>query len=156
MRFTLKGLRSWTGADGIGYQASLYADGLRTAHFTDDGNGGSMRWKIFNQPGMDAFRALAHTSYPTLSETDAVDMLAARMSDMEALRAKYRRMTAKETVFYRPATPMGEYLTVKRPLDDKVRAFILRKYPDAVIINGNLDAEIARVMAAPITESAHG
>lgn len=153
MRFELKGLKNWTGMEGIGYQASLYGDGARIAQFTDDGDGGMIRWAIFSQPGMDAFRALARTRFAGLSsEADAVDMLAATLADAEAVLKKYKRMTAKETVFYRPSTPLGEYMTVKRPLDDAVRAFILRKYPDATIINGNLDAEIARVMAAPLPE----
>lgn len=131
------------------YTADLYFEGVNTAAVDSGGQGGTPA--IFPHKPYDDNRerikraseyalGLPHYEYISggqrLSFPVELDFLADLMVAEEQMLRWLRRTCKRETLFaYHPADVNGEgwrSLNPKQPLDDKRRAWILDRHPDAV------------------------
>lgn len=133
-------VKNWKGRDGIGYQATLVFAGVKTAIGTDEGNGGCMRWDVLDVERFQMWAA-AH-GVPEPFETGRVvkcdtplDMLFAELVDRHEQAKTLRKWCKRSTVFRLPTDKEGTYRTLNRPYTVGVRATVLDKHPDAIILN---------------------
>lgn len=156
--FHLKGLKKWNTRDGGGYQFTLIRHGKPVAEITNDGQGGEtrvnwigLRWDgsvlsglspadtkkaVLVQTAKADFNAIVKAapqfeSYGmTLSMNDDI-LLEELLSYVERLK-----LCKTKTVFRLPDDPTAEHV-LKAPFNPEVRAYVLRKWPAAIILNEN-------------------
>jgi hypothetical protein len=155
MAYTLKGLKSWRGREGYGFQVKLVANGAVIADVTDDANGGRIRWDIRDDAAIRAF-GVAHglvapsdgSDVPTPNdlyssrtgwekELEVEEVYATAVCEMvDALETtkQVRRWCKTQTLFRLPDDEEGAYRTIKAVYAPPVRKFILQKYGPTVII----------------------
>jgi hypothetical protein len=150
MAYTLKGLKSWRGREGYGFQVKLVSDGKVIAEVTDDANGGPIRWDIRDQAAMRTFGVAHGMVFTNLSgwekELEVEEVYATAICEMvDALenaqrhKKQVRRWCKTETLFRLPDDKEGAYRTIKAVYAPPVRKFILQKYgPTVTIANESL------------------
>lgn len=153
--YALKGVKSFEGREGYGYNAVLYKDGRKIATVLDEGNGGTtlIRWNDGNRSkdvaDFDAFLATLppDTSMPGHSLSVDADLFLGRLVDAYGTLASLRRKVKKLVVFVEG----GKLYTCKpRPgtaLDAAVKAVGV-KYPAATILNTRNENEWLGLVAA--------
>jgi hypothetical protein len=140
LKATLKGIKTWQGREGEGYQANLLIDGKKAAFFTEDGNGGAMRWNVFDVPLFMQYVAEQRLNVQMRGHhfddlNGELDMHAATLVDLAMEEKTLKRWCRTKTVFTLPDTPACSYRTWDHKYSPDVKAALLRKYPAAVIIN---------------------
>jgi hypothetical protein len=156
MAYTLKGLKSWRGREGYGFQVKLVANGKVIAEVTDEAHGGQIRWASRDDAALRAF-GVAHglvapsdgSDVPTPNdlyrgrreELDIEEVYATAICTMvDALeneqrhKKQVRRWCKTETLFRLPEDKEGSYRTIKAVYAPPVREFILQNYGPTVII----------------------
>jgi hypothetical protein len=141
MRFTLRGVKEWQGNEGIAYQGTLLVDGKRAFQFTDDGWGGELDVHIYDQKLYDSVVAYVDSLPPAPVEYDgkpiriSFDLFIASLLDQRATAKMMKRWCKTKTVFSVPGDKNGEFRTINAPYSNTVKAHILKKYPNATIMN---------------------
>ena len=164
MTYTLKGLTSWRGREGYGFQVKLMADGKVIAEVTDEAHGGQIRWDIRDEAAMRAF-GVAHglvapsdgSDVPTPNDlyssrtgwekeleveevySTAICEMVDALENAQRHKKQVRRWCKTETLFRLPEDKEGSYRTIKAVYAPPVRKFILQKYgPTVTIVNESL------------------
>jgi hypothetical protein len=162
--YTLKGLKSWRGREGYGFQVKLVADGKVIAEVTDEAHGGQIRWDSRDDAALRAF-GVAHglvapsdgSDVPTPNDlyssrtgwekeleveevyATAICTMVDALENEQRNKKQVRRWCKTETVFRLPDDKEGAYRTVKAVYAPPVRKFILQKYgPTVIILNEHL------------------
>jgi len=156
--FGIKSLKKWNAMEGQGYSFTLTHNGKLVAEVLQDGNGGAtrvnwvgLRWDgsmIPNQSPADTKKAglaqAAKTAFdaivraaPTFESggmtltVDADLLLEALLEHLEM-----QKLCKTKTVFRLPKDP-NRYNVLKAPFDSEVRAYVLKHWPTAIIVNEN-------------------
>ena len=168
--FDLKGLKKWNSRDGGGYQFSLVFNTKTVAEVTNDGNGGevridflSLRWdgSVWVRPDAtpaqrkkeEAQGALSAVAKAKLDEivkaTPPVDSQwggspltvdAGWLMEEMVNHAELEKVCKTKTAFRLPTDGQAQYNILKAPFDASMRAYVLGKWPNAIILNENLFA----------------
>jgi hypothetical protein len=132
---TIKALTTWRTDDGGGFQATLVVDKKPVAQFTNAGQGGIMEWDVTDAV---RFAAWAKTHGVTLDGRfvpcdTAIDIEVARLVDEWEHIKRFTRLSKTKTIFRLPTDADGEWRTVTAPLSDKVRAYLSKTHPTAIL-----------------------
>ena len=140
MTATVQGVKTWRTDEGGGYQATLLVEGVKAATVTEEGNGGCLRWAVLN---LDAVRTFAVScgldpaglSVARIPCDTAMDIAVAELVDRYEETKRLQRWCRTMTVFTVPGDKAGSYRTIKAPYSATIKAHIVAKYPEAVILN---------------------
>ncbi len=167
--FSVKGLTQWRSDEGGGYQFTLCHEGKPAAFVHQDGNGGptDLRWEGLDWTGQERAMPTNLTPaqikrYPaTVKRAKAArivfeGLLAAlppvefpgqtlKVDEglwMEALlnHLEIVKTCRKHTAFRLPEDGTESYRVLKVPFDAAVKAYLVKKHPDAVILNEEIAA----------------
>ena len=137
---TIKGLKTWRTDDGGGWQATLVIDGHEVGTVTDHGSGGPVEWRLqpYEQFDVELFAAWAATFGVTIIGNavpydSALDSEIARLIDVELNDRRFARLSKTKTIFRLPTDADGEWRTITAPISDKVRAYLSKTHPTAIL-----------------------
>lgn len=82
MKVEMKGLKTFNGHDGGGFEASLYIDGKRSAIIFDDGWGGEWQWTILEKDRVAALEAKMEDQPPWTYDIDGEEHSAPMTLDL--------------------------------------------------------------------------
>lgn len=141
MNATVKAVKTWRTDDGGGWQADLFVDGRKAALVTDEGTGGCLRWQVLNVEAVEAFATSCGVAQPFAGRSAMVmcdtemDIEIAKLVDAHEQAKQIKRWCRSATLFTVPGDEAGSYRTIKAKYAPAVKAHILGKYPNAVILN---------------------
>ena len=163
--FEMKSVKTWNGMEGQGFQANLYWLGKKVAEVTDAGNGGEIRvdwtgvrWdgSIWTPPNLEGRKA---TNWRKSAEkaVEAKAMLDSIVAAMPKIENEWggdpltvdagwaldelcnftliARDCKRKTCFRRPEDGSHSYVSINEPFSPKMKTYIEKNYPGAVIIN---------------------
>ena len=137
MKVELKNVKGFDGPDSYCFKASLYVDGKKRGEVHDDGNGGCINfsdWDVEKELDEYGKTLPKDNSFGIEIEIDANILVGDALNAYEETKF-LKRTCKKKTVFSTPKMPKGEYKTVNSTYSPQVKAWVLEKYPDAVIYN---------------------
>lgn len=143
--YSVKGVKSFRGMEGYGFNAVLYRDGKKIALVIDEGNGGSMIFEWTSGPRWDNFETKSLQEYakslPPLPADPAWgtgaeplpmndELLVAELVSEFEFQQKTRRQLKKKTLF-QVGKEIGsdEFRQISSPFSATVKTFIAQKYP---------------------------
>jgi hypothetical protein len=146
MKLTVKSYKSLPGKEGDAFNCSLYVDGKRAAVVSYDGWGGPYDYdwtpsdkKRFGGPLAAKVKAWVKTLPPLKSEYGDLpmdlDILTDDVINAMLEERQVKRWCRTKTVFRLKGDKAGNYRTVEAKYSARVRAFIMKKYPKAEILN---------------------
>ena len=134
--YTIKGLKTFIGNEGHGYNVSLYRDGIRIAFIINDASGGEVDFQWLDWKGghsleeMTLLKSLEGKMSPprwegdTESQTTPEDFVVSLITDLEYDK-KLRGLCKKNTLIRITGDPEDAYRTVKLPFTPKLRASLV-------------------------------
>lgn len=156
--FDLKSLKKWNTHDGGGYTFTLTHHGKSVAEVLEEGHGGEirvnwlgLRWDGSLMPGLspaDTKKAMlaqaAKTAFDAIVkaapefESHGMKLTVDKGILLEGLLTytEVQKLCKTKTVFRLPENPNADRV-LNAPFDAKVRAYILQKWPTAIILNEN-------------------
>lgn len=154
MKLELKNTKSFRGMEGYGYNATLYADGVKTALVMEAGNGGEISYEVYNQEYFSKVETYAKTlpavEYYGSKLSMDMDLLMGRLYDQIDITKKMKSLMSKKILIGIPgAFERGESIrtiSFQKPLSslpkDKLQEFISKTIPSLKpgekILNTNL------------------
>lgn len=139
MKLEVKNVKTWTGVEGIGFQASLYADGKRIAVVTDDAWGGEYRYDVLNQDKFaeveSYIKTLPNTEYHGISLEPSLDGVMDDLVNEYEENKQFKKLCKKKIVLITPDCNKGEYRLVNVPPTPALINQVKEKYPNAEIVN---------------------
>lgn len=139
MKLEVKNVKTWTGVEGIGFQASLYADGKRIAIVTDDAWGAEYRYDVRDAEKFT--EVLAYVKTLPMLEWHGIKLEPSIDSLMDDLVNKYeedkqwKKLCKTKIVLITPDCDKGQYRLVNVPPTPALIAQVKEKYPNAEIVN---------------------
>jgi len=144
--YSIKGLKSFQGMEGDGFNATLLKDGRKICFVIDEGNGGCLHYEGISDADLKMLKEYVEVQRMEKSDVKGeygssdrelfgLDWMVTDMVDAWEFEAKMRRLTKKKTVFTTPDCGPGEARSLKAPFDAKIKEKILKRYPNAVILN---------------------
>lgn len=142
MNYTIKGLKSFIGQEGYGYNVSLYRDGKRVAFIIDDASGGEVDFQWLDWKGghsleeMTLLKFLEGKMSPpcfegdTESQMDPSGFVASLIDDYE-IDKKLRALCKKNTLIRITGDPEDSYRTIKKPFSPAVRERVIKLVQDS-------------------------
>jgi len=150
--FELKNLKSFEGRDGLCFSVTVYIKGKKAFVATNDGHGGC---NFYNPVDLVDGKALlndAHEFAKSLPpykfegwDGEVAYDLDILLDDLLAEKQEkdfFKKKCKKNTLFKLPDAKKGEYLIINRLYTEGIRAHILSKHPNAIIINEELNREL--------------
>lgn len=146
-KLEIKGLKTWQGRDGYGYQGDLYVNGRKALHFLDEGNGGAVWVDYFDASGQRSRRqpetgpGAEFLAYVAALPADAegrkpsIDIVLAGLADEHELSRRLVRACKSKTLFRVPGDAPAAYREIKKPFTPELRAQVVARHPEAVFIN---------------------
>lgn len=117
------------------FSATLYLDGERLAEVKNEGMGGSnMYYPVKGKTHDDVQKAHDRAKFIE-EEFGDLDICLSAIISHEEERRWLKRNSKNKTLFRLPDTPADSWRTVTRPYSDKVRDAILKKYPEATVLD---------------------
>jgi hypothetical protein len=138
--YTVKGLKSFQGMDGLAYSATICRDGKRVGTVMNEGCGGETNFDWFNdaeeKAAKDFVAALPHEMNEFTQKMEPQDMdcyFAALCDKYEEVQRLKRAMRAKTFFRLKDETYKdGEWRTVKKPYSPEVQKYLDEKYGNRV------------------------
>lgn len=149
-KFEIKGLKTWQGREGYGYQGDLHVNGRKALHFLNEGSGGATWIDYFDATGKRGVRepetgpAAEFLAYVAALPGDAdgmkptVDMVLAGLADEHELTRRLQRACKTKTLFRVPGDAPESYREIKQAFTPGLRAQVVAKHPEAIFINESL------------------
>lgn len=147
--FLAKGVKTWTGMDGYGYQFKLYYKGTKVALVTQDGRGGPthIMWEVgkrgMNPKALEACTKLTEIAKATPDVAFGgaplnvdVEWLMESIVDTSIMVTRCKKMV----IFQGAKDEPGAYRTLKCAYSAEAQAFLDKKYPGAAVLNTQLGA----------------
>lgn len=139
--FEIKGLKFFRGNEGHGFNATVYKDGRKLGLVINEGNGGCFNYEMerTDQEMLEsAARLFAIAEGEKVEEGMGrrfVDGFVEAMAIAKETDGKLRRAMKNKLVFTLPGDADGDFRTLNAPYDDRSKAHVLKKYPEARILN---------------------
>ncbi len=137
--YSVKGVKSFQGREGLGFECSLYKDGKRLGTVTDVANGGGqlqMNLKTREQETEleDYCKTLPQLSYMNDGKEKFFDsdpcIFVGGLVDKWETNKTHKRWCKKATVFRIDGDKEGQYRSISTKFDARVKAHLDKKYPD--------------------------
>lgn len=147
--YSVKNIKTFTGREGKGFNATLYRDGKKIAMVSDMADGGMLRfdWVDYSAREEDKLDAYCATLPKTelghglrAVPTDK-DLFVSRLVEDAEIRKKMTSQLRKKTVFI----DGGVAYTSPSPYSPSTRAALLSKFPNAIILNALPPEEAERL-----------
>lgn len=142
--YTVKGVKSFRGNEGYGFNATLYKDGKAIAFVYDDANGGCYSYEWKDESAIAPLEELAKQSHPDL-KFEQMDAFVGALID-EVLLAKDAAKLVKGKV---AILKDGKLYTVK-PKNGVVTpefvALVRQKNAGAKVLNGLPESELVAIL----------
>lgn len=144
--YSVKGIKTFEGREGYGFNATLLRDGVPVAFCIDAGNGGmvNIEWND-GRNGKEAvlLEAYCATLPPSPSGFTGVDpipmcdeMFIAQLVDDEENRRRLVRLSKSKILFRLPTGNPDAWQYFKgKSQTPELKAVILRKHPDAIFFS---------------------
>lgn len=137
--YSVKGIKTFTGREGKGFNATLYRDGKKIAMVSDMADGGMLRfdWVDYSAREEDKLDAYCATlpktdlGYGMRSVDTDKDLFVSRLVEDADIRKKMSSQLRKKTVFIAD----GVAYTSPSPFSPATRDALLSKFPNAIILN---------------------
>jgi hypothetical protein len=133
--YALRSVKTFKTFDGGGFNAIItYDGGKKIADVLDEGNGGALRYDVKDRDAMSGLaRALGVENGARICD-GPVDTWVCQQVDAFEADKWLRRQLKTKTLFRLPGDKEGDYRQILAPRSPKVDAFIMKKYPTAVIV----------------------
>ena len=147
MTYTMKGLKTWKGMDGLGWEASLYKDGKKLGLVMDEVSGGEVRVDVSAEAYAELHIYVESTytpdgEYPELGPD--VGTFLGGLADKVEMETKLKRLLAKKTYVVFDHSP-GKFSMLKTKFTPEVAKGLKAKYPEGMRILNELPiAEAAK------------
>lgn len=139
--YGIKGLKSWEGRDGYGYQGTLTFENKKIGTFHDEGNGGCMDIDFVSPEAEKKLLTYLRSEHAEISEgAEPYSLFVAGLADELDYVRKIKRSRNKKTVFCLKSEKSEWSFTerhVQAPYSKKVADFIKGKYGDDVLAIAN-------------------
>jgi len=132
---TVKGIKSFRGMEGYGFNATLYRDGKKLGLVIDGGCGGSMLFRCFKDYAEQAEYERWARIQDGSSPYDPLDMIVATLVGEYEERAKLKRWCRKQTVAKLKGAPEDSYSIWKVPYTPEFAAKIRKENDVVEIVN---------------------
>lgn len=135
--FEIKKFQSMRTLDGGGFSYDLYIDGKKAAFILDEGHGGGVFARWYDQK-LEAVLEAHVATLPDPPPSDGFQMkmdaelFFYQLADEYEMAKKLRRACKTKTLYRMPGDKIFE---VKRPFSPEIKAHILSKHPEAKFIN---------------------
>jgi hypothetical protein len=127
----VKGIKTFTGMEGSGFNATLYEDGKSLGMVIDEGNGGSLLYRLKDWKRERELARWARVK--TQSGMEALDGLISDLVNDEEERRWLKRHTKKKTVIRLKGQGPGEWTTYNRAYSTEFAAWIRKEHGDALV-----------------------
>ena len=136
MKYTIKGLKSFIGNEGHGYNVSLYRDGKKVAFVIDDASGGMVDFQWLDWKGGHSLEELTLLEFlkgkmsppcfegDTESQTTPEEFVGSLIDDQE-IDKKLRALCRKHTLIRITRDPEDAYRVVKQPFTPAIRQALI-------------------------------
>ncbi|UYA98795.1 hypothetical protein P9A53_gp51 [Xanthomonas phage vB_Xar_IVIA-DoCa6] len=146
--YTVKGLKSFIGNEGSGYNASIYRDGKLVAFAYDDASGGclNIEWKVEGE--YELMKAYVH-SLPEVPEFEAVESFVDDLVNDAFLLKDAAKLTKGKVAILKD----GKLYTIKASngvVTPQFLELVAKKNPTAKILNGLSDLELVAIMKSTV------
>ena len=142
--FTIRNSRSCEGTDGTAWSADVLIRGRKAFSVRQSGTGGEASFSVYDSELYEAARKFAADRKPYfmegLSVPSDLEMFIGEMVDRKEHEARLKRLCRTETVFRLPGDPDGEYRRLKAKCTADLKKRLLKKYPEAEIVNDRYGA----------------
>lgn len=128
-KYTVKGIKTFRGMEGQGFNATLYRDGKKVGLVIDEGNGGSFLYEGMTKEEYKILKAQAVEMFPDM-KFEQEDMLVARLVDAVLTERQYRKWCKTKTFFRVKGDAEGEWRNIRYEYGPKVEEYIVKKYGD--------------------------
>lgn len=139
----IRGLRTFTGMEGSGYNATLYADGKRVALLIDDASGGPLDVRSIGTAGDKVLAditalclTLPHEKHfddlPAMAVTR--DLYLEELVNHAEMARKVERLRQKGVVFRLKSDNDGTFRSVNTLDIAKATAFLSKKFPNNYVL----------------------
>lgn len=135
--YNVKGVKSFRGMEGQGFNAILYRGKIKIAFVIDEANGGCYHYDWFSRAEEKILRDHCE-SLPTQAIYDVEiavdpDMLMSELVDKYENDKKFSRLCKISTLFRLKGDPEGQYQVYKKvPFNEAMKKFLQEKYGDAL------------------------
>ena len=136
--YSVKGVKSFRGMEGQGFNATLYRGKIKIAFVIDEANGGCYHYDWFNRAEekilMDYCESLPKEAvYDDMEISVDPDMLVGALVDKYENDKKFSRLCKTSTVFRLKGDPDGQYQVYKKvPFNEAMRKLLMEKYGDTI------------------------
>jgi hypothetical protein len=134
---TVKGIKTFRGMEGSGFNATLYEDGKSLGMVIDEGCGGSFLYRLKGgrtAKGWEKERELGRWArVKTQSGMEALDILIGDLVNKEEERRWLKRHTKKKTVIRLKGQGAGEWTTYNRAYTPEFAAWVREKHGDELV-----------------------
>jgi hypothetical protein len=135
--YNVKGVKSFRGMEGYGFNATLYRGKVKIAFVMDEANDGCYHYEWFNRAEDKILRDYCE-SLPKEAVCDmeiAVDpdMLMSALVDKYENDKKFSRLCKNSTVFRLKGDPEDGYQVYKKvPFNEAMKKLLVEKYGDTI------------------------
>ena len=141
--FTLRGVKTFRGMEGHGFNLTLLKDGKPLAFVMDEGCGGCCRYEWASPEAETVLKALVEVKRAEIpADQESYGMNDRKLFSMDILiedmlnayldERNLFRSLKKKTIF----ETGGKTLQISKPFGPEVKAYLTKKYPtDLVILN---------------------
>ncbi len=139
--YTVKGVKSFMGHEGQGYNCTLCKDGKKIASVIAQGDGGEPYFYFENKQVEEALYAFVKTLPKVKTEfplgdgtkqkieySEDIGTFVASLVDDYDYAKRMKRLCKIQTVYRLDDTPEDSVMTLKHPYDAKVKAHLEKKY----------------------------
>jgi hypothetical protein len=136
--YEVKNVKEFLGNEGMGFNCTLYKDGVKIAHVRDDAWGGMYDFDFYDRVNHNELEAELDAHCATLPlnvnefdgheyPVDADQFVGKLVSDFVHNR-KMKRICKKKTIVVHDGLKEGEYIVYNCPYDEKIIAQINKEY----------------------------
>lgn len=156
--YTVKGVKSFMGHEGNGYNCTLCKDGKKIASVIDQGDGGEPYFYFENKPVEDALHAYVKTLPSIVSDyddpkdptkkfeytPDIASFVSGLVDDYDYAK-RTKRLCKTQTVYRLDDTPKDSVMILKHLYNAEAKAHLEKKYGKRLveIVNETLMAEVS-------------
>jgi len=143
--FELKNLKSFEGRDGLCFSVTVYIKGKKAFVATNDGHGGCnfydpcdlVQGKALLNDAHEFAKSLPPYKFEGWDGEVAcdLDILIDELLAEKQERDFFKKKCKNYTLFKLPDAKKGEYLQIKAVYTPSIKAHVLSKHPNAIIIN---------------------
>ena len=142
--YTVKGVKTFRGMEGHGFNASLYKGGKRIAFVIDSAHGGDYNYEVTNEELFEELEGHIKTLPDIVTDmvnndgsafTYPVDMdsFVAQLVEADDDKKWWKRKLKNKTCFILKDTPEGRMQIINAPFSPKVKAVIMSRYGDKLV-----------------------